>query len=119
MLETFCDMNLEMARTGNFSTQIGKEQLLRLVAHNNVILARASPFDFSPDTCSEQTLNWSTLGCLILLHEKASALCLATVCQAQCLCAQGRTSLCCRLSLSIRFHCADGHHHQAGAAGLS
>ena len=38
MLETFCDMNLEMARTGNFSTQIGKEQLLRLVAHNNVIL---------------------------------------------------------------------------------
>jgi hypothetical protein len=41
MLETFCDMNLEMARTGNFSTQIGKEQLLRLVAHNNVILVRA------------------------------------------------------------------------------
>ena len=40
MLETFCDMNLEMQRTGNFSTSIGKEQLLKLVAQNNIILVR-------------------------------------------------------------------------------
>ena len=49
MLETFCDMNLEMARTGNFSTQIGKEQLLRLVAHNNVILVSTSLPACHPD----------------------------------------------------------------------
>lgn len=40
MLELFCDMNLEMQRTGNFSTSIGKEQLLKLVAQNNIILVR-------------------------------------------------------------------------------
>lgn len=38
MLELFCDMNLEMQRTGNFSTSVGKEQLLKLVAQNNIIL---------------------------------------------------------------------------------
>ena len=58
MLETFCDMNLEMARTGNFSTQIGKEQLLRLVAHNNVILARASPCKCFPLAWS-WTVTWA------------------------------------------------------------
>ena len=41
MLELFCDMNLEMQRTGNFSTSIGKEQLLKLVAQNNIILVRS------------------------------------------------------------------------------
>ncbi len=40
MLELFCNMNLEMQRTGNFSTSVGKEQLLKLVAQNNVILVR-------------------------------------------------------------------------------
>ncbi len=63
MLETFCDMNLEMARTGNFSTQIGKEQLLRLVAHNNVILVRlahVSHVRCSPcGACFEQAFSWS------------------------------------------------------------
>lgn len=38
MLDTFVDMNLEMQKTGNLSASISKEELLKLVAQNNLIL---------------------------------------------------------------------------------
>lgn len=38
MLERFVDMNLEMHKTGSLSASIGKDELLKLVAQNNLIL---------------------------------------------------------------------------------
>ncbi len=126
MLDIFVNMNLEMQKTGNLSASIGKDELLKLVrclVINSLDLCGPAPVtSYVPCRCAGPFPLWSRArDCHLSTSAESS-------CHMQCregckqipqpVYSQSLTSGVTGAAGGAEQPHIDGHHHQAGPAGL-
>lgn len=125
MLDIFVNMNLEMQKTGNLSASISKDELLKLVrcfVHKLFGFVRPVPVtSYVPCRCAGPFTLWShARDChLSSLHHNHHAICNFTFKQIpHPVYSQSLTSGIAGPAGGAEQPHIDGHHHQAGPAGL-